>query len=46
MNSVIDGGKLIKILNGLNSNEHINPETFLEIRHVQRDVTPSHKLKD
>ena len=45
---VIDTGKKSKTLNEVNPVESINknPETFLEISPVQKEVPPSHKLQD
>ena len=44
----IDGGKRSKTLSEVKPVENIskNPQSFLEISPVQKEVVPSHKLRD
>ena len=48
MKKVIDRGKRSKTLSEVNSVKNIskNPQSFLEISHVQKEVLPSHTLQD
>ena len=48
MKKVIERGKRSKTLNKINPVENINknPQSFLEIRPVQEEGLPSHKLQD
>ena len=48
MKKVIDRGKRSKTLSEVKPVENIskNPESFLEISPVQKEVVPSHKLRD
>ena len=48
MKKVIDRGKRSKILSEVKPVENIskNPQSFLEISPVQKEVLPSHKLQD
>ena len=45
---MIDGGKRSKTLSEVKPVENIskNPQSFLEISPVQKEVVPSHKLQD
>ena len=45
---VIDRGKRIKILSEVKQVKNIskNLQSFLEISHMQKEVLPSHKLRD
>ena len=48
MKKVIDRGKRSKTLSEVKPVENIskNPQSFLEISPVQKEVLPSHKLQD
>ena len=48
MKKVIDRGKKSKTLSEVKPVENIskNPQSFLEISPVQKEVLPSHKLQD